>query len=61
MHSTGLYDLENGIYVSHATYGLEVPASTRVTLELESGESIDLASIKLCPMELPHHHFTLKL
>jgi hypothetical protein len=58
MHSTGLFDLKSGLYVSSIEYGVDIPPGNAIVLLADEGEHIDIEHIERCPTGEAHHHFT---
>jgi hypothetical protein len=59
MHSTGLFDLDSGLYVSDIRYSLDIPIGTEIFLIADAGPRIEISRIEKCPSGDAHHHFTV--
>ncbi|MGO9201304.1 MAG: hypothetical protein ACLQM8_12320 [Limisphaerales bacterium] len=57
IHSTGLFDLKSGLYVSNLQYPLDIPTGDAIVLLADDGERIEIERINRCPSGEPHHHF----
>lgn len=57
IHSTGLFDLNSGLYVSSIQYSLDIPAGDAIVLLADDGEQIEIERVDRCPSGEAHHHF----
>jgi hypothetical protein len=57
IHSTGLFDLKSGLYVSSIEYSLDIPNGNAIVLIADDGEHIEIERIDRCPSSESHHHF----
>lgn len=57
MHSTGLFDLNSGLYVSSIQYSLDIPTGDVTVLLADDGERIEIERIDRCASGAAHHHF----
>jgi len=57
IHSTGLFDLNSGLYVSSLQFSLAIPTGDSIVLLADDGERIEIERINRCPCGEPHHHF----
>jgi hypothetical protein len=57
IHSTGLFDLNSGLYVSSLQYSLVIPTGDAIVLLADDGERIEIERINRCPAGEAHHHF----
>lgn len=60
IHSSGLFDLSSGLYVSSAKYRLDIPVGNAIVLITDDGERIDIDRINRCPSGEAHHHFVVE-
>ncbi len=58
-HSTGLFDLNPGTYVTGLQYSPNIPASDKIVLLADNGERIVIKHIYRCPSGKAHHHFSV--
>lgn len=56
-HSTGLFDLNSGVYVSSLQYSLDIPNGSAIVLLADDGERVEIDRISGCPSGEQHHHF----